>query len=186
MNTTELLTEPELTPALEAFFETQTAYQKAINVCSWSMSLESFYSTWYNDNAAEKIAQNWEKLNNRAAEIETAVILGTRLEDFVNAGFDVLAHEYSTARYRWQEQQRDIAEAPYRAWAMAYNARLSELDKQIKGAKIRRGKVWSKWRKDEIDYQTALTLSNALDLEIVAMGVRREQVAAEKFESVVA
>ena len=186
MNTTELLTEPELTPALEAFFETQTAYQKAINVCSWSMSLESFYSTWYNDNAAEKIAQNWEKLNNRAAEIETAVILGTRLGDFVNAGFDILAHEYSTARYRWQEQQRDIAEAPYRAWAMAYNARLAEIDTQLRGAKIRRGKLWTKLNAGKINSEQHGAMYRAISAEIDELEARREIAAAETFESVAA
>lgn len=186
MNTTELLTEPELTPALEAFFETQTAYQKAINVVGWSLSLESFYSTWYNENAAEKLEKNWQALNDRGNAIAEAIALGAMLEDFVRAGFDELAYEYSAAKYRYNEQQHQIANAPLRAWAMAHNARLSELDKQIKGAKIRRGKIWSKWRKNEIDYQTALTLSNALDLEIVALGVRREQVARETFESVAA
>jgi hypothetical protein len=186
MNTTELLTEPELTPALEAFFETQTAYQKAINVCSWSMSLESFYSTWYTDNAAEKLEKNWEALNNRGNAIAEAIALGAMLEDFVNAGFDELAAEYSTAKYRYNEQQRDIAEAPRRAWAMTYNARLSELDKQIKSAKIRRGKIWSKWRKDEMPYQTAIMLASVIDIEIAEIEKRREIASAETFESVTA
>lgn len=183
MTTTELLTKPELTPALEAFFETQKAYQQVLNACGWSLSLESFYSAWHNDNAAEKIQTNWEKLNDRAGQIEQAIILGCRLEDFVNAGFDILAAEYQTALYRYQEQQRDIAEAPRRAWAAAYNYRLAQIDKQIKGAKSRRSRTWTKWRKNEIDYQTALAISNTIDEEILSFGLLRIEVAEQKFES---
>jgi hypothetical protein len=184
MNTTELLTEPELTPILEAYFETRDAQNKALDACSWSMSLNRSWS--YEHNQAEITATNIEKMTERIEQLGEALILTSRFADFVALNVDELAADYDGALWRYRQQQRDIADAPRRAWAMAYNARLSELDKQIKGAKIRRGKIWSKWRKNEIDYQTALTLANALDLEIVALGVRREQVARETFESVAA
>jgi hypothetical protein len=184
MNTTELLTEPELIPILEAYFETRDAQNKALDACSWSMSLNRSWS--YDHKLAETIAENIAKMTERREQLAEALILAERFADFAAAKVDELAADYETALWRYRNQQQDIANAPLRAWKMAYNARLSELDKQIKGAKIRRGKIWSKWRKDEIDYQTALTLSNALDLEIVALGVRREQVAAETFESVAA
>jgi hypothetical protein len=184
MTNTELLTEPELTPILEAYFETRDAQNKALDACSWSMSLNRSWS--YDHKLAETTAENIAKMTERREQLAEALILASRFADFVALGLDELAADYEGALWAYRQQQRDIADAPRMAWAMAYNARLSELDKQIKGAKIRRGKVWSKWRKDEIDYQTALTLSNALDLEIVAMGVRREQVATETFDSVVA
>lgn len=183
MNTTELLTKPELTPALEAFFETQKAYQQALGACGWSLSLESFYSTWHNDNAAEKIQTNWEKLNDRAGQIEQAIILGCRLEDFVNAGFDILAADYSQAQYRYQQQQRDIAEAPRRAWATAYNARLAEIDKQLKGAKIRRGKLWTQLNAGKINSEQHGAMWHAISGEIEALEQRREVASAETFES---
>lgn len=186
MTTTELLTKPELTPALEAFFETQKDYSQALGACGWSMSFESFYSTWHNDNAAEKIKTNWEKLNERAIQIEQAVILGCRLEDFVNAGFDILGAEYTTALYRYQEQQRDIADAPRRAWAAAYNARLAEIDKQLKGAKIRRGKLWTQLNAGKINSEQHGAMWHAISGEIEALEARREIAAAERFESVAA
>jgi len=69
---------------------------------------------------------------------------------------------------------------------MAYNARLAEIDKQIKGAKSRRSRTWTKWRKNAMPYDTALMLVSVIDLEIAEIEKRRELLAAETFESVAA
>jgi hypothetical protein len=184
MTNTELLTEPELTPILEAYFETRDAQNKALDACSWSMSLNRSWS--YDHELAETIANNIAKMTERREQLAEALILASRFADFVALGIDELENEYTTARYRFQQQQRDIADAPRRAWAMAYNARLAEIDRQIKGAKIRRGRAWSKWGKGQMDFATANTIATAIDGEVEALLARREIAAAETFESVAA
>jgi hypothetical protein len=187
MTNTELLTEPELTPILEAYFETKRAYEIALDGCGWSMSLESYYrSPRTETDFAERIAVNTHRLTERAEKIALALELGQRFGDFVAMGIEIEATSFEIALYRYQEQQRDIADAPRRAWSMAYNARLAEIDKQIKSAKIRRGKTWSKWRKNAMPYETALMLVSVIDLEIAEIEKRREIIAAETFESVAA
>jgi hypothetical protein len=184
MNTTELLTEPELTPILEAYFETRDAQNKALDACSWSMSLNRSWS--YDHKLAETIAENVEKMTNRTAQLAEALILASRFADFVALGIDELENEYTTARYRYQQQQRDIADAPRRAWAMAYNARLAEIDSQIRGAKIRRGKLWTKLNAGKINGEQHGAMYKAISAEIDELEARREIAAADKFESVVA
>lgn len=187
MTTTELLTEPELTPILSAYFETKQAYETAVDACGWSMTLESYYrSPRTETDFAERIATNAARLTERADQIALAVELGQRFADFVALGIEHEATTFEIALYRYQEQQRYIADAPRRAWAMGYNARLAEIDKQIKGAKIRKGRTWSKWRKNEATYQEVLMLVSVIDAEIAEIEKRREIAAAEKFESVVA
>jgi hypothetical protein len=187
MTNTELLQEPELTPILSAYFETKQAYETAVNACGWSMTLESYYrSPRTETDFAERIAENTARLTERAEQIALALELGQRFGDFVALGVEHEATTFEIALYRYQEQQRDIADAPRRAWAAAYNARLAEIDKQIKGAKIRRGRAWSKWGKGLIDYATANTIAAAIDGEIEALEARREIAAADKFESVAA
>ena len=184
MNETELLTEPELTPIVEAYLATKEEYERALNFCGWSMSLESF--GWYRGegNTLEKTESNRNKLAERAEKIALALSLGERFTDFLNFGAELMAHEYEQAEWAYGQQQRDIADAPRRAWAMAYNARLAEIDRQIKSAKSSRTRTWSKWRKDEMPYGTAVMLVSVIDLEIAEMLKRREIVAAETFESV--
>ena len=185
MTTTELLTEPELTPILSAYFETKQAYETAVDVCGWSMTLESYYrSPRTETDFAERIATNAARLTERADQIALAVELGQRFADFVALGIEHEATTFEIALYRYQEQQRDIADAPRRAWAMAYNARLAEIDRQIKSAKSSRTRTWSKWRKNAMPYGTAVMLVSVIDLEIAEMLKRREIIAAEKFESV--
>jgi hypothetical protein len=184
MNTTELLQKPELTPILSAYFDTRDAANKALDACSWSMSLERSYS--YDPELAATIADNISRMKERTALIAEALILAERFADFVALNVDETAAEYTSELYRYRQQQHDIADAPRRAWAAAYNARLAEIDKQIKGAKIRRGRAWSKWGKGLIDYATANTIAAAIDGEIEALEARREIAAADKFESVAA
>lgn len=183
MTTTELLTEPQLTPILSAYFETKRDYETAVNACGWSMTLESYYrSPKTESDFAERIATNAARLTERAEQIALAIELGQRFADFVALGIEHEATTFEIALYRYQEQQRYIADAPRRAWAMAYNARLAEIDTQIKGAKIRKGKAWRRWSKNEIDFATANALAAAIDGEIEALQARREIAAAERFE----
>jgi hypothetical protein len=187
MTNTELLQEPELTPILSAYFETKQAYETAVNSCGWSMTLESYYrSPRTETDFAERIAENSARLTERAEQIALALELGQRFGDFVALGIEHEATTFEIALYRYQEQQRDIAEAPRRAWAMAYNARLAEIDKQIKSAKIRKSRTWSKWRKDGISYEQANIITSAIELEIDHLEKRRDVAAAETFESVAA
>lgn len=181
MTTTELLTKPELTPIVEAYIETRDAQNKALDACSWSMSLNRSWS--YDHKLAETIAENIEKMTKRTAELAEAIILVNRFADFIALGIDEVEAEYVSALYRYQQQQRDIADAPRRAWATAYNARLAEIDSQIRGAKIRKGKVWSKWSKNKIDFATANALVAVIVGEIEALEARRKIAAAETFES---
>jgi hypothetical protein len=184
MNTTELLQEPELTPILSAYFDTRNAANKALDACSWSLSLERSHS--YDPELAATIADNILRMKERTALIAEALILSERFADFVALNVDETAAEYTSELYRYRQQQHDIADAPRRAWAAAYNARLAEIDKQIKGAKIRRGKAWGRWSKNEIDFATANALAAVIDGEIEALEARREIAAAERFESVAA
>lgn len=184
MDTTELLTEPELTPILEAYFETRDAQNKALDACSWSMSLNRSWS--YEHKQAEITATNIEKMSERIEQLGEALILTSRFADFVALGVDELAADYDGALWRYRQQQRDIADAPRKAWAMAYNARLAEIDKQIKSAKIRKSRTWSKWRKDGISYEQANIIISAIESEIDHLEKRREIIAAETFESVAA
>lgn len=183
MTTTELLTEPELTPIIEAYFETDADFKKAAN------ALRSVYLNLgrsYDGDRDAELAADIAAFEQAAADNLAAAELGRRLADFHAAGVYRLAVEFSRAQYRYHEQQRDIADAPRRAWAAAYNARLAEIDKQIKGAKIRRGKAWGRWSKNEIDFATANALAAVIDGEIEALQARREIAAAERFESVAA
>lgn len=186
MTTTELLTEPELTPIVEAYLATKEEYEQALSFCGWSMSLERF--GWFrgDDSWQELVENNRKNLTERAEKIALALSLGERFADFLNTGAPLLANEYEQAEWAYRQQQRDIADAPRRAWAMGYNARLAEIDKQIKGAKIRKSRAWSKWRKNEATYQEVLMLVSVIDAEIAEIEKRREIAAAEKFESVVA
>jgi hypothetical protein len=182
MTNTELLTEPELTPILEAYFETRDAQNKALDACSWSMSLNRSWSYEYKQ--AEITATNIEKMTERIQQLGEALILTSRFADFVALGIDELAADYDGALWAYRQQQRDIADAPRRAWAMAYNARLAEIDKQIKSAKIRKSRTWSKWRKDSLSYEQANIITSAIEAEIDHLEKRREIAAAETFESV--
>ena len=187
MTKTELLQEPELTPILSAYFETKRDYETAVNACGWSMTLESYYrSPRTETDFAERIAENTARLTERAEQIALALELGQRFGDFVALGIEHEATTFEIALYRYQEQQRDIADAPRRAWAAAYNARLAEIDKQIKSAKIRASRTWSKWRKNQMEYAQACVITNAIGVEIDHLEKRREIAAAETFESVAA
>jgi multidrug resistance efflux pump len=184
MTNTELLQEPELTPILEAYFETRDAQNKALDACSWSMSLDRSWS--YDIHQAETTADNIAKMTKRREQLAEALILVSRFADFVALGIDEVAADYDRASWDYRQQQRDIADAPRRAWAMAYNARLAEIDKQIKSAKIRKSRTWSKWRKDGISYEQANIITSAIELEIDHLEKRRDVAAAETFESVAA
>jgi hypothetical protein len=186
MTNTELLTEPELPPIVEAYLTTKRDYELSLNTCGWSMSLESF--GWYKgqEDLLEKVESNRNNLAERAKKIALALSLGEHFTDFLNLGVDLLAYEYEQADWAYRRQQQEIADAPRRAWAMAYNARLAEIDKQIKGAKSRRSRTWTKWRKNAMPYNTALMLVSVIDLEIAEIEKRRELLAAETFESVAA
>lgn len=187
MTNTELLAEPELTPILSAYFETKRDYETAVDSCGWSMTLESYYrSPKTESDFAERIATNAARLTERADQIALAIELGERFADFVALGIEHEATTFEIALYRYQEQQRDIADAPRRAWAMGYNARLAEIDKQIKSAKIRKSRTWTKWRKDGISYEQANIITSAIEIEIDHLEKRREVAAAETFESEVA
>jgi hypothetical protein len=184
MTNTELLTEPELTPIVEAYIETREAQNKALDACSWSMSLNRSWS--YDHKLAETAAENIEKMTKRTAELAEAIILVNRFADFIALGIDEVEAEYMSALYRYQQQQRDIADAPRRAWAMEYNARLAEIDSQIKGAKIRRGKLWTKLNASKINGEQYGAMYKAISAEIEELEARREVASAERFESVVA
>ena len=181
--TTELLTEPELTPIVEAYLAIKEEYERALNACGWSMSLERFGWFRADDSWLELVESNRKNLTERAEKIALALSLGERFADFLGVGADLLAHEYEQALWAYRQQQRDIADAPRRAWAMGYNARLAEIDKQIKSAKIRKSRTWSKWRKDGISYEQANIITSAIEIEIDHLEKRREVAAAETFES---
>jgi hypothetical protein len=143
-------------------------------------------SWFYDHELAETIANNIAKMTERREQLAEALILASRFADFVALGIDELENEYTTARYRFQQQQRDIADAPRRAWSMAYNARLAEIDSQIRGAKIRRGKLWTKLNAGKINSEQHGAMYHAISAEIEELETRREVAAADSFESVAA
>jgi hypothetical protein len=185
MNNTELLTKPELAPIVEAYFDTKRDYETAVYACGWSMSLDTYYSQPKTESDfLERAEKNKAALTNRAYEITTALLFGERFADFLKMGIDLVAAEYSRELWRYNYQQEQIADAPRRAWATTHNARLAEIDRQIKSAKIRRGKTWGKWRKNEASYEEVSLLVSVIDEEIAEIEKRREVVAAERFEQV--
>lgn len=181
--TEQLLTEPELTPIVEAFLETQRDYQKALDPIGWSISLEKFYGQPGTETEyAERLGENIERLAERAEQISYALEIGNRFGDFLKMGIDLVAYEYNRELWKYRQQQRDIAEAPLRAWVAAYNARLSAIDSQIKGLKIRRGKLWSKFQNSPMTLAEYDAAYAAISAEIAALEQRREIAAAERFE----
>jgi hypothetical protein len=183
MTNTELLTEPELTPILEAYFDTEKAFKKASSDCrAVYLSLGRNYQSEPEAELTADIAA----FEQTAEQNLVVAELGRHLLDFVKMGVDEMAGEYITARYRYQHQQREIANRPYLEWQTAYNARLAEIDSQIRGAKIRRGKLWGKVEKGLITVAQNDILWQTLSAEIDALEARREIVAADKFESVAA
>jgi hypothetical protein len=185
MNETELLTEPELTPIVEAYLATKQAYEIALNKTGWSISLDTYFGAPRTEtDFTERVETNTARLTERAEQIAQALEIGSHFADFLAIGIDLVANDYQIKLWAYNRQQQEIAEAPLREWRTAYNARLAEIDKQIKGAKIRQGKAYGLWRKNAISYAEANARANAIEIEINALITRREIVAAERFEQV--